>query len=120
VMEAFKPKVKPTPEGIVTIEAKEKIRIRFYFFAPDREKPHNNQAFFIGGRSIISFISQCLSIREKRAACATNYGAGQWGRIAPLVDFFKKWPGDKPPEIQNLYDDALLGQFYAEIGPLLK
>lgn len=115
VMKALQPRTVQTPEEIVTIDAKEKLRIRFYFFAPDLDKPRRNQSFFIGGPTIINFIWRCVSVGNKRAACATNYGAGQWGRIAPLVRFFKQWPSERTPEIQDFYSDDRLARFYAEI-----
>ena len=114
VQDAITPKEVQTP-AIITVDAPKQTRIRFYFFAPDLTTPSRNQAFFIGGNSVLSFIVSCLVPIEKRCECAVNYGSGQWGRhFAPLVHFFKSYPPGTIPSIEQLYNDASLQAAYTE------
>jgi hypothetical protein len=111
ILPLIKP-VHPRNPGIISVSGSEKTRLRFYLFAPDRDKPDKNQPFFIGGSDMLAFIAKCLCPNEPRPECATNYGAGQWGGLKPLVAFFKNQPPGVALNMEHLYADQKLRKYY--------
>lgn len=82
----------PHPGAVTapTILGPRNARVRAILFSPETNARRNNQPWFIPGPPIFAHIWRCLRPPAPRAACATTYDFGTWGReLEPIVRYFK-------------------------------
>jgi hypothetical protein len=81
----------PGATAAPTVQCPREARVRAMLFSPETtSERRSQQAWFIPGPPLLRYLFECLHPNEPRAACATNYGAGQWGvGLAPIIAYFK-------------------------------
>jgi len=93
----------PGATAAPTVRCPRDARVRAILFSPESRNRRPEQAWFVPGPPIFSYIWQCLHPVEPRITCATNYGAGQWGvGLAPLVTYFKNPLRTAPGTLDDL------------------
>jgi hypothetical protein len=81
------------------------FKIRAILFAPDREKPvQNNQDRYIYSNEIIGYLWNCFRPLAARDLCQVNYDYRLWGAHEQIVRYFKGKEGDDPGDITDLYE----------------
>lgn len=79
------------------------VRIRCLFFSPERHHQRGNQAWFVTGPDLFSYVHSCLAPPRPRSGCSTSYDIGLWGDREPIVRYFKERGQEGPGNVQDLY-----------------
>jgi hypothetical protein len=103
VLEILAPR--PSEPSAPTVTCPRHARVRAILFSPERNGRRENQAWFIPGSPIFSFIWQCFRPPQPRPECTTTYDFGRWGReLEPIVRYFKDEARTEPGEFSTLMD----------------
>lgn len=96
---------RPGATAAPTVQCPRDARVRAVLFSPEtRSDRRPQQAWFMPGPPLFNYLFECLHPSEPRAACATNYGAGQWGvGLASVIAYFK----DRKRTIPGGFDDLV-------------
>lgn len=84
-------KLSPTdPPGreIPTVPGPRKTRVRGLLCSPERDKRRDDQAWFLPGSAMLSYISTCLC--GYQPTCSKTYDLHQWGPYEKAVRYFKE------------------------------
>jgi hypothetical protein len=88
-----------------TVEGPRKTRVRGLLFSPERDSRRDNQPWFLPGPPLLTHLWHCLRPPTPRAACATTYDFGLWGReLEPVVRCFKD-AVQQPNTFRDLCDE---------------
>lgn len=94
----------PARSAIPCVLGAKQTRVRGLLCSPERNKRRNNQAWFLSGPAMFSFISRCLCPPVPRSTCATRYDFGLWGTHESIVRYFKERGAGKPDDMEQLYE----------------
>lgn len=94
----------PAATAAPTVQCPRDARVRTILFSPEtRSERRSQQAWFIPGPPLFRYLFECLHPDEPRAACAANYGAGQWGvGLGPVIAYFKDRGRTTPGGLDDL------------------
>jgi hypothetical protein len=80
-------------------------RVRAILFSPETNTRRPEQAWFISGPPMLSYIWRCLRPEKLRPECATVYDFGLWGHgLEPLVLYFKDPARQEPGQFRTLVE----------------
>lgn len=95
---------RPGVQTAPTVIGPRNARVRALLFSPETKMRRKNQAWFIPGPPIFSFVWQCLRPIERRPTCATTYDFGAWGReLEPIVRYFKDKARNEAGDFASLW-----------------
>ncbi|MEK6550160.1 MAG: hypothetical protein AABZ50_00790 [Pseudomonadota bacterium] len=109
VQAALSPSNPPKPI-IPSVSGPRQTRVRGLLCSPERDTRRNNQAWFLQGSAILSYISRCLCPPVPRSTCATTYDFGSWGQYEGIVRYIK----DRGPN-----NHGTVGELYAHLQKAL-
>ena len=96
----------PPEQNIPMIPGPRNTRIRAVLCSPERWSKRNNQAWFICGQEIFSYLWKCFCPDEPRGTCSIIYDFTSWGKsYERLVRYFKDRKRKKQSQgsIKELY-----------------
>jgi hypothetical protein len=102
IQSALTPTNPPTPT-IPCVLGPNGTRVRGILCCPDRDSQRNNQAWFLPGPAMLSYISRCLCPSAPRSTCATSYDFGLWGQYEGIVRHMKRRGANNHGTMDELY-----------------
>jgi hypothetical protein len=78
-------------------------RVRGILCSPERDTRRNNQAWFLPGSAMLSYVSRCLCPPVPRSTCATTYDFGVWGQYEGIVRYIKDRGPNNHGTVKDLY-----------------
>ena len=105
ILKLITPNPKTTSDQFAVIAAPRGFQLRCILFAPDRRAPRHNQARYICGDEMVSYVWRCLCEGGPRPECATRYDFGLWGPYKAIVQFFKA--AHSKPTMEAVYDELV-------------
>jgi hypothetical protein len=100
----------PPKQTIPSVSGPRQTRVRGILCSPDRETRRNNQAWFLQGSAMLSYISRCLCPPTPRSSCATTYDFGAWGQHEGIVRYMKNRGPNNQGTMADLYTDVQKAQ----------
>jgi len=102
VRTALSPSNPPKPT-IPSVSGPRQTRVRGLLCSPERDTKRNNQAWFLPGSVILSYVSLCLCPPVPRSTCATTYDFGLWGQYENIVRYMKDRGPNNHGTVEELY-----------------
>ena len=93
----------PPRSAIPCVLGPRQTRVRGLLCCPDRDTRRNNQAWFLSGPAMLSYISRCLCPSVPRSTCATTYDFVLWGQFEGIVRHIKDRGSNNQGTMDDLY-----------------
>jgi hypothetical protein len=102
VVAALAPNQSPQPKIPMALGPRG-TRVRGLICCPDRGAPRDNQAWFIPGSAMLTYLSRCFCPAAPRTACATTYDFGLWHEHESIVRYVKTRGPENVGTMRDLY-----------------
>lgn len=93
----------PPRTEIPTVIAPRETRVRGLICCPDRDIRRNNQAWFIPGSAMLTYLSKCFCPSVPRVTCSTTYDFGLWQKHEGIVRYIKERGPGNVGTMEDLY-----------------